>query len=323
MREHVQFCDPETLERTYLSEFLADGRVPQNLFYLLNGANAFYAYRNADLAEIAWRDELAFFQRQSFTAPGRELVFISLGCGNAGPEKMLLRHLEAAGHDVHYVGVDSSVRMLELADENLREEAFRQHLVLADFSRPDFSEQLDGLVNGDSPCLYAMIGGTFGNFEQRYLTGLLRQLVPQGDYLYLDVVPLEKTDEQNLRLSDRLSRLPQNLAAFFDHLLAALGLSLEHGLVTTEQLPDEALQTLRQTFYFEVCDPMQVSCLGENLVLTPGQRIELLTIRAYDVTSLIEYIGQRGFDLVDSYEPDVGRLSHRWQRLLFRKALAS
>ncbi|MBN1246024.1 MAG: L-histidine N(alpha)-methyltransferase [Anaerolineae bacterium] len=319
MRSYVEFCDPDTLERSYLMAFLSDGRVPQNLFYLLNGANAFYTYRNADLAEIAWRDEVAFFQRQALVAPGQDLVFVSLGCGNAGPEKMLLRHLEAEGYNVRYVGVDSSMRMLELADENLSDEAFARHLVLADFGRLDFGEQLDDLVHECGTRVYAMIGGTFGNFDQTYLAGLLSGLISERDYLYLDVVPLEQTDEKNVRLRDRLSHLPENLSAFFDHLLAALGLSVEHGRVITEEMPDKAMQTLRQTFLFEVVDPLRVSCLGEELALVPGQRIELLTIRAYDIPSLIGYLGGKGFDLLDSYEPDVGRLSHRWQRLLFRR----
>jgi hypothetical protein len=315
----VRFCDPDTLERHYLMEFLSEGRVPHNLFYLLNGANAFYSYRNADLAEIAWHDEVAFFRRQVFWEKNQGLIFISLGCGNAGPERMLLHHLEVDGYDIHYVGVDSSARMLELAEDNLSDETFARHLVLADFGQPEFSDRLNDLVGVEAPRVYAMLGGTFGNFDQAYVADLLGQLIAEGDYLYLDVVPLEETDEQNVRLKDRLARLPDNLTRFFDHLLAALGLSLEHGTVTAAQRPDEVLQTLRQTFYFEVRDPMHISCLGEEAVLEPGQRIELLTIRAYDIPSLIAYMARHGFALVDDYEPSVGRLSHRWKRLLFRK----
>lgn len=318
----VQFCDPDALAQRYLAEFLSEGRVPNNLFYLLNGANAFYSYRNADLAEIAWHDEVAFFQQQAFWQADTGLVFISLGCGNAVPETMLLHHLDAAGHDIHYVGVDSSARMLELAEETLRDEAFARHLILADFSQPDFGDQLDNIVGAASPRVYAMLGGTFGNFDQEDVARFLGQLVGKGDYLYLDIVPLEETDEKNMRLKDRLSHLPDNLTRFFDHLLSELGLSLDHGTVTGEQRPDEALQTLRQTFYFQVRDPIRLSCLGQEAVLRPGQRIELLTIRAYDVPSLIAYMVRYGFVLVDQYEPRVGRLSHRWERLLFGKAAA-
>jgi hypothetical protein len=318
----VRFCDPDALEQRYLAEFLSEGRVPNNLFYLLNGANAFYSYRNADLAEIAWHDEVAFFRRQAFWQADTGLVFISLGCGNAGPEKMLLRQLDATGHDIHYVGVDSSARMLELAEATLRDEAFARHLVLGDFSQPDFGDRLNDIVGTASPRLYAMLGGTFGNFDQAYVARFLSRLIEKEDYLYLDIVPLEATEEKNMRLKDRLSHLPDNLTRFFDHLLSELGLSLEHGTVTGERRPDEALQTLRQTFYFEVRDPIRLSCLGEEAVLRPGQRIELLTIRAYDVPSLIAYMARHGFVLVDQYEPGVGRLSHRWARLLFSKSAA-
>jgi hypothetical protein len=97
MGELVVFCDPETLQSDYLTEFLVERRVPQNLFYLLNGAGAFYSYRNAEVAEIAWQEELAFFERQAFWVAEQEIAFISLGCGNSGPEKMLLRHIHERG----------------------------------------------------------------------------------------------------------------------------------------------------------------------------------------------------------------------------------
>ncbi len=320
MGELVVFCDPETLQSDYLAEFLAERRVPQNLFYQLDGANTFYTYRNSDLAQIAWRDEFDFFKRQPFWQKGRAYAFVSLGCGNAGAEKMLLRRMHDDGYDVDYVGVDSSESMLGLATANLQDEEFVQTYVLADFARRDFAASLWDLVNGYDARVYAMIGGTFGNFEQTFVADLLGDLVPEGDYFYLDVVPSYPTEEQNQRLRARLSRLPENLAGFFGSLLGMLGLSMSQGRVVTVERGDGDLNTIRYTFYFEPNAAIRVSCLGSEADLKAGERIELLSIRAYDVTSLSAFLGSRGFRLVDTYIPDVGNLSHLWQRMLFVKA---
>ena len=319
MRERLVFCDYDTLETNYLSEFVSQGRVPQNLFYLLNGATAFYSYRNGDLAQIAWEDEYRFFKDQDFWRKDRRIAFISLGCGNAGPEKMLLRQMQADGYELHYVGVDSSERMLELAAENLNEDAYRQSFVLADFSDPAFAGQLHRVVQDDHVRVYAMIGGTFGNFDQTHVADLLTDLVPPGDYLYLDVVPTQPTEHQNAKLRMRLARLPDNLSEFFDRLLGALGLSRELGEILREERSDGALKTMRFTFSFRAAERIKLSCLDAEMALEPGQIVELFTIRAYEPASLAAFMADREFELTDTYAPDVGNLSHRWQRLLFGK----
>ncbi len=320
MRERLVFCDYDTLETNYLREFISQGCVPQNLFYLLNGATAFYSYRDDDLAQIAWEDEYRFFKHQDFWRKDRRIGFISLGCGNAGPEKMLLRKMQADGYELHYVGVDSSESMLELAAENLSEDTYRQSFVLADFSDPAFAGQLHALVREDHVRVYAMIGGTFGNFDQKHVAELLANLVPPGDSLYLDVVPTQSTEHQNAQLRMRLSRLPDNLSGFFDRLLGALGLSREFGEILREERSDEALETIRFTFSFRATEPIQLSCLDAEMALESGQIVELFTIRAYDPASLAAFMAESEFELIDTYAPDVGNLSHRWQRLLFNKA---
>jgi len=319
MRECLLFCDQDTLEATYLREFISEGRVPQNLFYLLNGATVFYSYRNEDIEQIAWEDEVRFFSEQGICGPGDRVAFVSLGCGNAGPEKMLLRKLAADGCDLHYVGVDSSAGMLDLATENLDGESYRQSFVLADFSAPDFGERLDAVIAGADTRVYAMIGGTFGNFDQDFIADLLASLTPKGSHFYLDVVPTEPTEGRNEELEHRLSHLPQNLGDFFDRLLGALGLSREVGEVIRQDRTDGDLRTMRFTFAFRVTQCVHLACLGMERVLNPGEVVELFTVRAYDPESLVTFLGRRGFSLVDTYEPDVGGLSHRWQRLLLEK----
>jgi hypothetical protein len=319
MPERVTFCDPERLAEDYLNEFLAEKRVPQNLFYLLNGASSFYSYRSAELAEIGSHDELRFFRQQPFWSPACQIAFVSLGCGNAGAEKPLLQQMHAEGCGVRYVGVDSSESMLELAAANLTDSAFPQTFALADFGLPEFPKQVQALVRDCDARIFAMMGGTFGNFEQTMVADLLARVVPQGAYLYLDVVPMYGAEEANHRLRARFSQLPENLRLFFDRLLSVLGLAREDGEIFGVESDDGVVSTIRYTFYFRPLHEIMITCLGEEAVLTPEDRVELISIRAYEVESLQAFMNQRGFATVGTYVPDTGNLSHLWQRLLFVK----
>ncbi len=319
MPEHLTFCDPQRLEGDYLAEFLATKRVPQNLFYLLNGASSFYSYRSTELAQIGSHDELRFFRRQPFWSPDCRMAFVSLGCGNAGAEKPLLQQMHAEGCNVRYIGIDSSDSMLELAAANLADSDFPQTFALADFGLPEFPQQVEALTSDCDACIFAMMGGTFGNFDQSMIADLLGRLVPPKAYLYLDVVPMYAAEDANLKLRSRFSQLPENLRLFFDRLLELLGLTRDDGEIYGVESDDGVVSTIRYTFYFRPHTTIGITCLSEAAVLTPDDHVELISIRAYQVASLQAFMSRRGFEAVGSFVPDTGNLSHLWQRLLFVK----
>jgi SAM-dependent methyltransferase len=319
MSEYLVFCDPDSLEADYLGAFLRERRIPQNLFYHLDGAQSFYSYRSHDIAQIAWEDESQFFQQQPLWRDSERVAFVSLGCGNSASEKPLLRRMATAGHTVNYIGVDSSASMLELAAENLSDAEYERTFVLADFMLDDFPRRLAEQVLEADVRIYALIGGTYGNLDQTEIADMLSRLVQQGDYLYLDVVPRYASEADDDSLRARLSKLPDNMPSFFDGLLGLVGLSRAQGRFLREESRDGPLNTIRYTFYFQLTDPVRVTCLDQEAVLHPGEVVELISIRAYDPDALVAFLGQRGFDLVGTYIPNVGKLSHLWQRLLFTK----
>ncbi len=315
--ENIIVMSPEqALEKDYLAEFRRTKVVPQNLFYTAQGAESFYTYRQADLRKICWQDEVDFFAEQPFVTPERPLAFISLGCGNAGAEKMLLRAL-ATSHTVAYFGVDSSRAMLHLAQETLAEETFTRRYVLADFTHEQFRTKLQPHIAPYDVHIYALIGGTFGNFEQHAIADALDQMLRPGEYLYIDVVPKQEGQVDDLR--GRFARLPHNLPRFFEGLLEKLGLDPEAGHWVSEEIVENELDTLRYTFFFELEGPVTCRCFGGAMALAPGERIQLMTIRAYDPPALKAFMVERGFVYVDTCLPDVGDLPHLWQRFLFKK----
>ncbi len=317
--DSIIVISPEAdLERNYLVEDQQTKKIRQSFFYMTGGASAFYAYRDEDFREIRWQDECAFYDRQSFWQKGVPLAFISLGCGNAGAEKAWLSCAHAEGYAVAYFGVDSSRAMLTLAQENLAQETFSRTFLLADFSTEVFRRRLGEMTEAHAARIYAMLGGTFGNFEQQEIAKTLAALIAPGDYLYLDVVPRYASETQDQQLRDRLSRLPQNLQLFFDNVLQRLGLRPEVGEVYGSETWDEGLQAWQYRFFFKAREAVTLPG-AEPVTLAPGESLELLNIRAYDPDALKAYMNAQGFAFVDAYVPDVGQLAHLWQRFLFRR----
>jgi len=319
MDDIVVLAEAPDLEFDYLADFQQHKKVRQNLFYTTEGAETFYTYRGEELAEMCSDDECAFFARQPFWTADRRIAFVSLGCGNAGPEKPLLHTAYASEYPVTYFGVDSSRTMLNLAQQNLAGEPFPKTFVLADILRPDFVDKWRPLLAEYDAQVYAMLGGTFGNFEQAVIAEALARIVPAGDYLYLDVVPQYETPDKNAQLRDRLVRLPQNLSQFFDSLLEKLCIDQDAGELVGEEIYEEDVDALRYVASFRVREALEFPCFGGIVRCLPGESIELMNVRAYKPAALQRFMADWGFRYLDTYTPDVGNLAHLWQRFLFQR----
>jgi hypothetical protein len=318
MSEIVVFAEPQDQREHYLGVLRDEHILRQNLLYTTEGADAFYLYRSADLARIDWQGEYAFFERQPFWAAPTPLAFVSLGCGNAQPEKRLLRALVDAGHALRYVGVDSSRSMLELAQVQLQGAPYPRTFVQGDFTDPHIRSALDPLLQVSTACVYALIGGTFGNFNQTAIAEALAALLEPGEYLYLDVVPRARAELQQLR--GRFAQLPRNYRRFFISLLERLDLPRDAIKVVSEECPEAALDALRYVFYFEMQRDVTLDYFGAPIPLEAGDRLEVLNIRAYDADALRDFLSAYGFDFVDEHYPEIEGLEHGWLRQLLRKA---
>ncbi len=317
MTTWITVTPERSLEASYRTDFQRRKLIRQNLFYVQEGAAAFYLYRNADFVHIRWEDEVAFFSEEVPWSAQARVAFVSLGCGNARAERPLLRRMNASGAPWDYFGVDASRAMLELARTNLTDEPYTVTLLLADFTHSDFHTARDRLLADYDVRLYASLGGTFGNFDQHQIAGDLHALLRPGDYFYLDVVPKPEAPAALAELEARYAQLAENYRQFFAGVLERFCIPKEHGEVVSEIGSDPELETLRCTFYFRAREELHIPCFEESVPLYPGERLELLTIRAYDQEALCRFMEGTGFRHVAHYLPDVGSLNHRWLRLLF------
>ncbi|MGC9399659.1 MAG: L-histidine N(alpha)-methyltransferase [Anaerolineae bacterium] len=318
--EIVNLCFTTRCKRDYVTRLREEHVIDQHVLYTTDGAHAFYYYRSADLKEIEWEDEYRFFLQQPLWTDHETVALVSLGCGNADPEKPLLARLHADGRGIAYVGVDTSKVMLDLAQRNLNGAPYPRSYVLGDFTTAAFRDAIAPLLAPYDARVYTMIGGTFGNFEQRRIGEALRRLIAPGDYLYLDVVPKAQAEQELGALKSRFARLPQNYRRFFTNLLERLNVPQEAvKIVSQEQAEPAGLDTLRTTFFIEPQQEVTLTYFGERITLAAGEHVEVLNIRAYDPTSLKAFMAEHGFRFVGEFLPRVGALKHGWYRLLLQR----
>ncbi|MFZ5519066.1 MAG: class I SAM-dependent methyltransferase [Candidatus Zhuqueibacterota bacterium] len=319
MTDTIVFQSGEKILADNLREIKSLKSIQQNIFYTAEGAESFYQYRGPGIIQINWRDEVQFFEKLKVLRADSSTAFVSLGCGNGAPEKMLLQHLSRQGYRIDYFGVDSSEAMLKLASASLADVRYNRRFFLADFTHSTFKDALTPYLQHYDTILYAFMGGTFGNFEQTHIAGVMRALVGTHDYFYLDIVPTGHTPEMNNALKKRYADLPKNYRNFFARLLEKFALSEEHGHIISQEEEDLLLNALTCTFYFVPNLDKQISVLDEWVTITPNDRIKLMSIRAYHIPSLKEFLKSYNFNCIDDYIPNADRAPHLWQRLLFQK----
>ncbi len=317
--EIIDLCSTRRCKIDEVARLREEHVIDQQMLYTTEGAHAFYHYRSADLEQIEWKDEYRFFLQQPLWTCHDATALVSLGCGNADPEKPLLEQLSAHDHDVVYVGVDTSRTMLELARETLRNADYPRFFIQGDFTTAAFRSAIKPLLAPYDKRVYTMIGGTFGNFEQQPIAQALQRLIAPGDYLYLDVVPKAQAEQELGALKGRFARLPQNYRRFFTNLLEKLNVSQDAVKIGSEERSEPALDALRYTFCIETQRQVTLDYFGERVTLEPEQRVEVLNIRAYDPASLKAFMADHGFYFVDEYLPKVGELKHGWYRLLLQR----
>jgi hypothetical protein len=313
------FSNEDDLNQDTIKELKHKRSLRQHTFYMARGAEAFYTYRGTDLRRIRWQEETAFFQKQPFWTDEDSLSFISLGCGNGEPEKQTLFHLAGVGSQIDYFGVDTSRKMLQMAQAGWKNAPLNVTWILADFSRPDFAARLSGQLAGKGARLYAMFGGTFGNFRQKFIARTLGRIMRSGDYLYLDVVPIESDPGRLSGLRGRFARLPENYALFFSHLLSLLSIHPEAGMIKTTEIHEKFPESICYTFSFLFQIQSSILYAGRRIPVNSGDRIDLLSIRAYNTASLQTFLEEWGHRMIDTFNPHAGNLPHRWSRILFQR----
>ncbi len=195
---------------------------------------------------------------------GPEVPVVSLGAGDGGKDRPVLRAIQSAGKVVKYFPVDSSQTLLEAACAGAEEDDFETVGIKA-----DISSRMHVLLAADAaeaPRLFLMAGNTLGGFDPMEQLKNIGEAMRSGDRLVID---------GELHTPDALAHLESaSSRSFVFAPLASLGLVPEDGRVRFEEKADSrhtGLSMIKKHFLAD--RDLRFSNAGDEIALARGERV--------------------------------------------------
>ena len=290
----------------------------QNALYLDEGAELYYSVptTGSRAHAVALFDNHYPFLKKNLLKKGKRIALISVGCGNADPEKEPLERMKADGYDVTYFAVDCSLAALELAREKIKHIDIPKHFLCADFGSRRFRDEIAELTKDHDIRVYAFFSATIGNLEPDYVADVVTDLMQKGDYLWVDVsVRMGTTPLDDRKLYERYRDYNEmkEWRDFMFRPLEDLGIPADSGEFITEMSTKEELNALQFTFKFHATKKVKVTYRNQRITLLPGHEIALFNIITFDPEGLINFFVERDFTFVDSDVKPLGQFLFKYK----------
>lgn len=305
-----------------LLDDLKDRILDQKHFYTAEFAADLY-YKNRDAKNNTYfknsfdiNDYLNFFKK-NISIKQENTVLVSLGCGDSSFEKNILDPLKKEGFDFSYIGVDSSRYMLELSVKNLKKSEFKKSLICGDFSSHNFRSEIGYLVNNYKNKVFGLLGGTIGNITPTNIVDTLGNMLKKGDYLWVTLVLRESLNEEhNFEIFNYYANyLTDSVVSQFKfNPLKRLKVPFENGKLVLEMQKEDFIGALKFIFSFEFTKKTSINFRDEKIIILPGEKIELLNNRAYDMNIFKKFFIEHDFKCIAEE-----RKGRRGQILLMKK----
>ncbi|MCK5591935.1 MAG: L-histidine N(alpha)-methyltransferase [Candidatus Pacebacteria bacterium] len=289
-------------------EFAKDVRmrnVDQKFFYI-GSLNAEYYYntanKNKSHLNLKFSDKECFDFLKKQVNTREKNVLISLGCGNAGPEKGTLREIAKNNFNFDYVGVDISTPMLNMAQENLKNIKIKKNFIQADFSEESFILGIADLTKDYDKKIVVFGGGTLGNVNQTNIADILYNLLSDDDILLIEVLTRPNLSlESDMKIFNRYAEYieDEDVINFFFLPLKKIGIPFSSGKIILKTVIEKSVGALLFSFYFKLKEKVVITLRGEKIHLLPDEEIKLPSIRVYQSDTLIKFFEEHDFTLID------------------------
>ncbi|HNW20244.1 MAG TPA: L-histidine N(alpha)-methyltransferase [bacterium] len=284
---------------------LKNRSLEQKFLYLDDGANFYYQAYNkpttplpVDFSTEDYYDLVAgqFKKKQRF-------ALVSLGCGDASSEKVMLKRLKKEGYNFTYFGVDSSRQMLDLAVNNLAELKIDNQFLCADLVSEDFRDEIEQLTD-DFDCRgFLFLGGTISNVNQTNIIDSLYSILKKNDLLFLDIRIRNSLDNsEDLQLFNFYAKYlsDKKMAQWLISPLRNVGIDPSCGKLSLEMVKEKSIGAILFKFFFLFNKKFVIRLRNEVIHFLPEERVELLHIRAYYPDNLTSFFKEHDFKLVQS-----------------------
>ncbi|MCA9486588.1 L-histidine N(alpha)-methyltransferase [Candidatus Woesearchaeota archaeon] len=279
----------------------------QKAFYLGKGAQIYYDKLNIEgkshIKPVMKQEDLFIFFKENIACGKEPIAFVSLGCGNSKREKEVLKRVHDTGYEIIYFGVDSSMTMLQSAEQTLLDCPFEKVFICADFSLDSFKRELNKLLKAYNKRVFALFGNTLGNVPQNFIADTLRNILKKGDILWLEVLTVKDLDDETAakQFECYLRYISDpDTKSFFTYPLQEIGINPEDGELIVEMKKEQIINSLLFIFSFKANKKIEFLVEDEIVTLLPESTIEMLDIMAYSKEELIKFFETRQFKFKSS-----------------------
>lgn len=285
----------------------------QSLGYLDSGAKIYYKIDAANLIPPL-KDKknvyTSFILESLFPKDSDIYNFISLGCGNTKRENNSLSFIKEKSKNIRYIGVDTSMEMLKLADKELSSIGIEYNLILGDITSPNLREELKNITKKDDINIFIFLGSTFGNFEFDTALTFLDNLISSNDYLWVDVdIRIEKNEFYDNKLKDFFSNYihENNSKVLKLNALNSIGIDPKDGDIYLDIKEDDSIGLL--SFFSKFKLNKNIKLKENDLELQNNSSIVLQRYNIYYPVDLIKAFDKRNFQYINHniFNDEVGQ----------------
>jgi uncharacterized SAM-dependent methyltransferase len=233
--------------------------------------------------------------------PAGVVQVISLGAGQGTKDLLVLEQLRASGRDPHYVPVDASQSLLEMACAAGLEALVPSVGCKADVADPAHLASVCSLTPA-APRLIMMLGGTLGAFDAAAMARQLAELLGPEDHLLVDGEIF--SGETTLAGYDN----PLNRQFAFGPLRGVGLAEPDDGVLRFETTEDDVRPGLyRLRKHFVPARDLAVAVAGETVRWQAGQRVEMNWSGKYAHEAFLALLRDAGLAPVTEHVSTDGR----------------
>ncbi|PCI24913.1 hypothetical protein COB57_04050 [Candidatus Peregrinibacteria bacterium] len=282
-----------------LIENIKNRSIDQLFIYQQEGAKNYIDNKKDNMNMSNIDDYLSMFKKIGMKK-NEKIAILSLGCGDAEQEKYILSKLDPE-LNIHYYGVDSSLKMLDYAKKNMKDVSFHQDYICADFSSQQFRRHIQSSLSGFDKRIF-IFWRTLPNIKLTNIVDTFYNIMEEKDILWMDAkmrsgsTQLSFFQDSELYQKHHLQN-PQFIKFCFSSLRAA-GFSSTDGEFKIKSAIDPAQKSLECTFIFKLNKTKTLTFNTEILHIDKNEEITVLKIMNFDKKGVIEFFEKRDFHYI-------------------------
>ena len=303
MNRHLSHISKEDLEKEFYRN-VQDRHIDQKFSYLdKDSVEEYYqtTCQHTGKKRINATENSYYTVLKKHVERKNKIALISLGCGNAGIEKHAIEKLLKEGYNIMYVGVDTSLEMLKLAEKNLSDVEIDKIFLHMDMVDVSFKNEIDKITKGCGKKIFGFLGGTLGNVNQTNIADSMYNTLEEGDLLWIDVrIQPNPTMEENMKLFGHYTKyLDDGTEVRWFSPLKNIGVPFNAGKMNLKMIQEQSVGALLFVFYFTFNKKIIVKIGGKKIHFLPNEEIKLQNIRVYHPETLIKFFKEHEFKFIN------------------------